>query len=127
MTKRLRSLSGLDAGFLYLENAGTPMHVGSVMLIEIPKTRSKRKYDFQSELMVHLQHRLPQAAALRRVLTETPLDLAHPMWMETDTIDLKKHVMKKLVGIFCRQTSDFIYVIKTFGSICNIRHVHSIN
>ena len=95
MTKRLRSLSGLDAGFLYLENAGTPMHVGSVMLIEIPKTRSKKKYDFQSELMVHLQNRLPQAAALRRVLTETPLDLAHPMWMETDTIDLKKHVMKK--------------------------------
>ena len=46
MTKRLRSLSGLDAGFLYLENAGTPMHVGSVMLIEIPKTRSKKNTIF---------------------------------------------------------------------------------
>lgn len=95
MTKRLRSLSGLDAGFLYLENAGTPMHVGSVMLIEIPKTRSKKKYDFQAELIAHLQDRLPRAAALRRVLKETPLDLAHPMWMETDTVDLKKHVLKK--------------------------------
>ncbi len=95
MSKRLRSLSGLDAGFLYLENAGTPMHVGSVMLIEVPKTRSKKKYDFQSELIAHLQDRLPRAAALRRVLKETPLDLAHPMWVETDTVDIKKHVLKK--------------------------------
>ena len=103
MAKRLKSLSGLDAGFLYLENAGTPMHVGSVMLIEVPafnrrmsgQTRSKKKYDFQSELLQHLQDRLPRAAALRRVLKETPLDLAHPMWIETEQVDLKKHVLKK--------------------------------
>jgi diacylglycerol O-acyltransferase len=95
MTKRLRSLSGLDAGFLYLENAGTPMHVGSVMLIEVPKTRSKKKYDFQSELIQHLQNRMPRAAALRRVLKETPLDLAHPMWIEVEQINLKKHVLKR--------------------------------
>jgi len=95
MAKRLRSLSGLDAGFLYLENAGTPMHVGSVMLIEVPKSRSRKPYDFKSELITHLQDRLPRAAALRRVLKETPLDLAHPMWIETETVDLKKHVLKK--------------------------------
>lgn len=95
MSKRLRSLSGLDAGFLYLENAGTPMHVGSVMLIEVPKSRSKKKYDFQSELMQHLQQRLPRAPALRRVLKETPLDLAHPMWFELEQINLKKHVLKR--------------------------------
>ena len=95
MTKRLRSLSGLDAGFLYLENAGTPMHVGSVMLIEVPKLRNKKKYDFQSELIQHLQDRLPRAAALRRVLKETPLDLAHPMWVELEQINLKKHVLKR--------------------------------
>lgn len=93
--KRLRSLSGLDAGFLYLESAGTPMHVGSVMLIEVPKTRGKKKYDFKAELLQHLQDRLPRAAALRRVLKETPLDLAHPMWVEVDHVDLKKHVLKR--------------------------------
>lgn len=95
MSKRLRSLSGLDAGFLYLESAGTPMHVGSVMLIEVPKSASKKKYDFQSELIQHLQNRLPHAPALRRVLKETPLDLAHPMWVETAAVNLKKHVLKK--------------------------------
>lgn len=98
MAKRLRSLSGLDAGFLYLENAGTPMHVGSVMLIEVPKTRSKKPYDFRAELMAHLQDRLPKAAALRRVLKETPLDLAHPMWVEADSVTLEKHVLKKTLS-----------------------------
>lgn len=98
MAKRLRSLSGLDAGFLYLENAGTPMHVGSVMLIEVPKTRSKKPYDFRAELMAHLQDRLPKAAALRRVLKETPLDLAHPMWVEADSVNLEKHVLKKTLS-----------------------------
>ncbi len=95
MPKNLRSLSGLDAGFLYLENAGTPMHVGSVMLIEVPNASSTKKYDFQTRLIQHLQNRMPRAAALRRVLKETPLDLAHPMWVELEQINLKKHVLKR--------------------------------
>jgi diacylglycerol O-acyltransferase / wax synthase len=98
MAKRLKPLSGLDAGFLYLENAGTPMHVGSVMLIEVPKTNAKKKYDFRAELIHHLEERLPRAAALRRVLKEAPLDLGHPMWLETEQIDLKKHVLKKTLS-----------------------------
>lgn len=98
MTQRLRSLSGLDAGFLYLENAGTPMHVGSVMLIELPKPRAGKPYDFQARLIRHLQERLPQAPALRRVLKETPLDLAHPMWVEVDQINLNRHVLKRTLA-----------------------------
>ncbi len=93
MAQRLKPLSGLDAGFLYLENAGTPMHVGSVMLIEVPD--AKAPFDFRAQLIRHLQERLPRAAALRRVLKETPLDLAHPMWVETDHVDVKKHVLKR--------------------------------
>jgi WS/DGAT/MGAT family acyltransferase len=95
MAKRLKPLSGLDAGFLYLENAGTPMHIGSVMLVETPKTKASQRYDFQAELIRHLQERLPRAAALRRVLVEAPLGLGHPMWLETEEIDLKKHVLKR--------------------------------
>ncbi|HYF41340.1 MAG TPA: wax ester/triacylglycerol synthase domain-containing protein [Ramlibacter sp.] len=33
----MRSLSGLDATFLYLETPQTPMHVGSLHLCELPK------------------------------------------------------------------------------------------
>jgi WS/DGAT/MGAT family acyltransferase len=89
---RLQSLSGLDAGFLYLEAAGTPMHVGSLMLIELPK---KRRYDFHGALLAHLAERLPRAPALRRVLQEAPLDLGHPMWSEAATLDLRRHVRRR--------------------------------
>src|SRR5579862_4661563 len=102
MPKRLRPLSGLDAGFLYLEAAGTPMHVGSVMLLQTPdrspsaaqatdgrKRSPKRKtYDFHRAVVAHMRERLPHAAALRRVLQDAPLDLGHPMWNEVAVVDL---------------------------------------
>lgn len=92
MPKRLRPLSGLDAGFLYLEAAGTPMHVGSLMLIEPPR---RRGFDFHRDLIDHLAERLPRAAALRRVLQPAPLELGHPMWRESESVDLAAHVLKR--------------------------------
>lgn len=92
MPQRLRPLSGLDAGFLYLEAAGTPMHVGSLMLIEPPK---KRSWNFHRDLIAHLTERLPRAPALRRVLQPAPLDLGHPMWREVESLDLAVHVLKR--------------------------------
>lgn len=96
MAKRLTPLSGLDAGFLYLEAAGPPMHVGSLMVIELPK---RRGYDFRDALLNHLAERLPRAPALRRVLHAAPLGLGHPMWAEADAIALDSHVRRrKLAG-----------------------------
>lgn len=96
MAKRLTPLSGLDAGFLYLEAAGPPMHVGSLMVIELPK---RRGYDFRDALLSHLAERLPRAPALRRVLHAAPLGLGHPMWAEADAIALDSHVRRrKLAG-----------------------------
>jgi diacylglycerol O-acyltransferase len=92
LPKRLRPLSGLDAGFLYLEAAGTPMHVGSVMLIDPPK---RRGYDFHRVLLAHLAERLPRAAVLRRVLQPAPLELGHPMWRDARALDLGRHVLKR--------------------------------
>lgn len=86
---RLRTLSGLDAGFLYLEAAGTPMHVGSLMLLEAPK---KRGYDFHAAVQALIAERLPKARALRRKLVEAPLELAHPMWQEAEHLDLNHHI-----------------------------------
>lgn len=92
MRQRLRTLSGLDAGFLYLEESGTPMHVGSLMLLEAPK---KRGYDFHKALTAHVASRLPQANVLRRRLHEAPLDLGHPLWVETREIDHAPHIVRR--------------------------------
>ena len=92
MPKRPRPLSGLDAGFLYLEAAGTPMHVGSVMLLQAPK---RRGYDFHRAVVTLMRERLPEAAPLRRVLHDAPLELGHPHWIESRTIDLDRHIEKR--------------------------------
>lgn len=86
---RLRTLSGLDAGFLYLEASGTPMHVGSLMLLQPPK---KRGYDLHRSLQDLLAERLPKARALKRILIDAPLELGHPMWGEVAHVDLEHHV-----------------------------------
>jgi WS/DGAT/MGAT family acyltransferase len=88
---KLKPLSGLDASFLYLEAAGTPMHEGSLMLLARPAGRR----DFHRDLSAHLGERLPRAKALRRVLQEAPLDLGHPLWRETDAVDLEAHVLRR--------------------------------
>lgn len=90
MPKRLRTLSGLDAAFLYLEAAGTPMHVGSVMLLQAPR----RGVDYHRKLIAHVGERLPRAAVLQRVLQDAPLDLGHPLWREGATVDLEAHIRK---------------------------------
>jgi diacylglycerol O-acyltransferase / wax synthase len=92
MGKSLTPLTGLDAAFLYLESAGTPMHVGSVMLIELP---AKRNYDFHQALLALVAERLPRAPALRRILHEAPLGLGHPMWADAPQLDLGKHIRRR--------------------------------
>jgi len=89
--KSLRSLTGLDAAFLYLEAAGTPMHVGSVMLLKVPR---RRGYDFRRDLLTHVAERLPRAAPLRRILRDAPFDLGHPLWQEAAQLDLDAHIVK---------------------------------
>jgi len=90
--ERLQSLSGLDASFLYLEAAGTPMHVGSLMLLALPK---RRGYDFYRSLCALVSARLPQIPTLRRVLKAAPLGLGHPLWMEVTQVNLHQHIIER--------------------------------
>jgi len=48
----LKPLSGLDAAFLYLEASGSPMHVGSLMLLEIP---ARQQAGFHARLVEHVR------------------------------------------------------------------------
>ena len=91
MPKALRPLSGLDAAFLYLEAAGTPMHVGGVMLLELAKRRHPA---FHRVLAERIRERLPSVPALHRVLVEARFDLDHPAWKRAPAIDLDQHIFE---------------------------------
>jgi len=87
----MKSLSGLDATFLYLETPETPMHVGSFSLYELPKGF---KGSFHKALQGHIGNRLHLAPVFSRKLAFMPFDLGHPLWVEADEVDLDFHIRK---------------------------------
>ena len=84
-------LSGLDAAFLYLETPETPMHVGSVHLYEVPRGQ---RTDFFERARRHLEGRLHLTPVFRRRLATLPFELAGPMWVEDQPVDLDYHLRR---------------------------------
>ena len=82
-------LSGLDALFLHLETPETPMHVGALHLLAAPQ-RDARAY--VAAVRRHLAARLHLSPVFTRRLAPMPFALANPVWVRTDTVDLRTHV-----------------------------------
>ena len=91
----MKSLSGLDATFLYLETPETPMHVGSLNLYELPKGF---KGSFRKAVRDHIAKRIHLAPIFTRRLAFMPFDLGHPMWVEAESVDLDFHIRKVAGG-----------------------------
>jgi diacylglycerol O-acyltransferase len=87
----MKTLSGLDATFLYLETPETPMHVGSLNLYELPPGF---KGSFHAAVREHIARRLHLAPIFSRRLAFMPFDLGHPVWVEADRVDLDFHIRK---------------------------------
>jgi diacylglycerol O-acyltransferase len=85
----VRPLSGLDALFLHLETPATPMHVGSVHLLERPRAA---RGDFVAAVKRHVRTRLPLSPVFTRQLAEMPLNFANPVWVRAQSIDLDRHI-----------------------------------
>lgn len=88
---RMQPLSGLDASFLYLETPETPMHVGSLHLYRPPE---KPVRDYFAAARRHVASRLHLAPIFHRRLATLPLQVASPMWIEADDIDLDWHMQR---------------------------------
>lgn len=85
----MKQLTGLDAGFLYMETPTTFGHINSLSVYERPKGRGFKPYEvFRS----HLEARLPELEPFRRRLVEVPFQLDHPWWIEDPDFDLDFHV-----------------------------------
>lgn len=91
---RLRPLSSLDALFLHLEAPEMPMHVAGLHLFEMPARRRHRYVDDVRRLFAARLHLAP---AFTRRLAPMPLDLANPVWIEDETVDLDRHVQRRVL------------------------------
>ncbi|WP_083632659.1 wax ester/triacylglycerol synthase family O-acyltransferase [Bradyrhizobium sp. NAS96.2] len=82
-------LSSMDASFLHLETPETPMHVGSLMIFDLPEGYQGDYYEDVKEM---LGKRLHLSVLLNRKLAQMPFQLAEPVWIEDDDIELDYHV-----------------------------------
>lgn len=85
----IRSLSGLDAGFLYIETPEAPMHVGALALFAYPDALDGPLID---HVRAHLSRRLHLSGVLNQRLALMPFDLGHPIWVNAEDIDIDQHV-----------------------------------
>jgi diacylglycerol O-acyltransferase / wax synthase len=83
-------LTALDASFLYLEEPGTPMHVGGVIVLECPDGGG-----LDHEALIELvRTRLSLVPRYRQKVVEVPGHLANPAWVDDPDFDIGYHVRR---------------------------------
>ncbi|WP_395699399.1 wax ester/triacylglycerol synthase family O-acyltransferase [Aquabacterium sp.] len=87
--KDLKHLSIVDGAFLHFESAEMPMHVGSLNLFERPAGYDGHWYE---DVKKHITSRLHLAPVFTRKLAMMPFDLANPVWIDDDDLDLDYHM-----------------------------------
>ena len=85
----MNHLSSTDAAFLHLETPETPMHIGSLMLFQLPEGYAGDYYEDVKAMVAKRRH---LGGLFNRKLAQMPFDLAEPVWIEDDDIDLDYHV-----------------------------------
>ena len=105
----MERLSGLDAGFLYMETPTAHMHTLKIAVVD--PAGSTPPYSFQAvkDVLASRIHLLPP---FRRRIVEVPLRVHHPVWIEDPDFDIDYHVRR--VGCpapggpheFCEMISD---------------------
>jgi WS/DGAT/MGAT family acyltransferase len=85
-------LSGLDASFLHLETAETPMHVGSLAIFEgAPFFDESGRFRLAAVrgLVASRLHLIPR---FRMRLMPVPMEQGRPIWVDDDRFDIAYHV-----------------------------------
>jgi WS/DGAT/MGAT family acyltransferase len=85
----MQRLSGLDASFLYLETPTQPLHVCSVL--ELDTSTIPGGYSFE-RLVDEVALRVTAIPTFREKLSNTFLNLDHPVWVEDAEFDVQRHV-----------------------------------
>jgi diacylglycerol O-acyltransferase / wax synthase len=84
-------LTALDAAFLAVDSANTPMHVGWVATFEPPQAGDRPSF---GELFEHVAGRLARAPRFRQKLAAVPLGLHDPVWVDDPDFDPARHLLR---------------------------------
>ncbi|QXU52407.1 wax ester/triacylglycerol synthase family O-acyltransferase [Rhodococcus sp. LW-XY12] len=86
MTSRM---TAQDASYYYLETSNTPMHVGSLAILEPPEGG----LDYESVLRL-VEQRLPEVPRYRKKVREVAFGLSRPVWVDDRDFDITYHVRR---------------------------------
>jgi diacylglycerol O-acyltransferase / wax synthase len=86
-------LASLDASFLYMEDATTPMHVGSVLVFE-PRGGSENGSLDYDEVVGIIADRISTSPRYRQVIRHVPGRIAPPVWVDDRRFDITYHVRR---------------------------------
>ncbi len=89
----MQRLSGLDAGFLYMETPTVRMHTLKVAVLDPPPGEP---LDFES-VKVAIGEHLDLLPPLRRRVVDVPGRLHHPMWVDDPEFDLSYHIHRVIL------------------------------
>ena len=87
----MERMTGLDAGFLYMETPTLHMHTLKISVVD--PTAIPGGYSF-ARFREELARRLHLLPPFRRRVVEVPLGLDHPVWIEDGGFDLDDHVVR---------------------------------
>lgn len=82
----MEPISGLDATFLYGETPTSPMHIGSVAIIEGSLDFKAFKEHFESKL-----HQIPR---FRQRLISIPFGIDYPYWVDDPNFNINLHIQR---------------------------------
>ncbi len=85
----MKHLSALDATFLHLETPEMPMHVGALHLLDAP---ADGQGEFVDAIRRHIADRMHLASVFTKKLALMPFDIANPVWIDDDDVDLDYHI-----------------------------------
>lgn len=91
----MERLSGLDAGFLYMETPTLLMHTLKIAVLTPPDDEEGYTFDRFVRTLGERLHTLPP---FRRRVVEVPGRIAHPVWIEDPDFDLSRHIRRTTVA-----------------------------
>jgi len=90
----MKPVKAVDAAFLQLETAATPMHVGALFVLDPGSRQASRTFFRRLKLLIAA--RLDRSEVFTRRVVGLPFNAANPMWL-AGRADLDYHVRRTLL------------------------------